>query len=372
MRKPTHSGSTSGEPGEKRSFPVLELRERDRRILKLVYEHRFLDTELLLRLLKVESGEGVEYAAGSDGKRRPTRYGFGEKALYKRLQLLTSLEYLQRRRLTEQLAGRGQGAARGVYGLGPKSIGEVSTLAGVAPEEIRRIVESNSVKGPFLQHALEVAKFRVILELACQESAGGVRLLFWEQGQVLQDWVKGEDEDGEEREFSVFPDAFFALEVQGKGRAHYFLEADRGTMPIVATRDRSDIRKKVLGYGLYRRYRRHSQRYQYRTLPDGTIVGLHVADRQRTPDSLRENTLEPIKSFTVLFVAPGATGGTLSLRGRVANILSALPTFGRHFSTSTLFWFASLDSFELDRPETIFAPVWLTPNPEKQYQSLIE
>ena len=47
-------------------------------------------------------------------------------------------------------------------------------------------------------------------------SEGKVHLLFWEQGQVLRDWVEGENEHGEYERFTVYPDAFFGLEVQGK------------------------------------------------------------------------------------------------------------------------------------------------------------
>lgn len=372
MSKPTQKGSGDSQPGRKRTFPAVELRDRDRRILELVYEHRFLDTELLLRLLKVEPLAEAEYGLGDDGKRRPQRYGFGQSALYKRLQLLTSAGYLEPHFASDQPFGRGHGSPRAIYGLGPRSAGEVSVFAGISKEEVRRIIEANKVKGPFLRHALETATFRVVLELACEQSGGRIRLIFWKQGQILQDWVTGEDNDGEERTYCIFPDAFFGLEVAGKGRAHYFLEVDRGTMPIVAKWRRSDIRKKVLGYYLYRRHQQHSQRYQYSILANGSIGELHVTLDERKPVPPRQGAFEPIKSFRVLFLAPGATKGTLTPRGRAANMLSALPTFGKDFATTTLFWFASLDSFELGRPDTVFESIWLTCNPNKQKQSLIE
>lgn len=372
MNKPTQNGRGYNQPGRKSTFPSITLRDRDRRILELVYEHRFLDTELLLYLLRVEPPAAVESEVGTDGKRRPRRYGFGQSALYKRLQLLTSVGYLKPHFASDQPFGRGYGSPRAIYGLGPRSAGEVSVFAGISKEEVRRIIEANKVKGPFLRHALETATFRVVLELACEQSDGRVRLLFWKQGQILQDWVTGEDSDGEERTYCVFPDAFFGLEVAGKGRAHYFLEVDRGTMPIVAKGSRSDIRKKVLGYYLYRRFQRHSYRYQYQLLSGGLVGGLHVSQDEPRPVPLKQGQFEPIKSFTVLFLAPGATKGALLPRGRAANMLSALPTFGKDFATSTLFWFASLDSFDLGRPETVFEPVWLTCNPNKQKQSLIE
>lgn len=356
----------------KGTFPGIRIGERDRNILQLVFEHRFLDTELLWYLTRQEPGRRTEYRVGADGKRRPSSYGFGMKALYKRLQQLSDARLLNRHYATDRPMGRGHGGPRAVYGLGPASSQLVAKANGVSIKEIKDIVSANRVKSPFLRHALEVARIRVLLELVCARSEGQIRIMFWEQGNVLQDWVTGEDESGYEVRYSVCPDAFFGLEVVGKGRAHYFLELDRGTMPVVATGNRSDIRKKVFGYAAYRKARRHSKRYRYRQLPDGTVVGLDVRQQEDRLWESDNKGIEPIKSFRVLFVAPGATGGQLTTRGRAANILAAFPSFGKQFATSTLFWFTSLDSFDLERPRSVFGNVWLTPNPEHGLKSLIE
>lgn len=345
---------------------ALTLRERDLQILHLVYEHRFLDMELLSAFVTT-AADGESQAPGADGKHRPRKYGFGEKALYKRLRQLSEAKYLQPHQAMARSMGRGFGGARIAYGLGRASAEIVAEAEGLTVAQVRETVEANKVKAPFIEHALHVARFRVILELACQQSEGKVRLMFWEQGNILQDWIWGEDWEGEERKFSVYPDAFFALAVAGKGRAHYFLEMDMGTMPIVRSGDASDIRKKVFGFAYYRKANRQATRYEYRCLPDGTVVGVELrrGDAPPLPD-------EKIKSFRVLFVAPGATSGRLEERGRVANILTAFPSFGKAFATTTLFWFASLDSFELTQPESMFGSVWLTPNPTHNLKSIVE
>jgi len=372
MKKPTRDNKGLHKPGKKRFFPKVALNDRDSKILQLVYEHRFLDTEILWYLLKGEPVDNVEYKIGKDGKRRPTHYGFGQKALYKRLQILTESKHLNRHYASDQPIGRGHGVPRAIYGLGIASASILTEIVGISTQEVRKIVDSNRVKSLFLRHALEVARFRALLELACRKSENRIHLLFWEQGQILQDWVSGEDEHGDERSFSIYPDAFFALEVEGKGRAHYFLEIDRGTMPITATGNRSDIRKKVFAYYLYRKHKKYSRRYRYRTQPDGTIVGLDITTNGRDRASLKQARFEPIRSFRVLFVAPGTSKAVLSMKGRIANIISAFPTFGKQFATTTLFWFSSFDLFSFEHPEIIFNRVWLTPNPEKQHRSLIE
>jgi hypothetical protein len=355
---------------KRRGSQALTLRDRDLRILHLIYQHRFLDMELLSAFV-TEERESESQAPGADGKRRPRRYGFGEKALYKRLRQLAEARYLEPHQALARPMGRGFGGARTAFGLGRASAEAVAAQQGVTIAQVGEIVEANRVKAPFIQHALAVARFRVVLELACQASDGRVRLLFWEQGNILQDWVWGEDWEGEERKFSVYPDAFFGIEVEGKGRAHYFVEMDMGTMPIIRSGDASDIRKKVFGFHQYRKAWKSQPRYHYRTVPHGTLIGVVPCGRGDAASSSHALD-QPIKSFRVLFVAPGASAGGVSEKGRIANILSAIPSFGKAIASSTLFWFASLDIFELKRPETLFERVWVTPNPEHERKSIIE
>jgi hypothetical protein len=94
MKDPTQKKRLSRYYPKKGAFPRFVIRDRDREIIKLVYNHRFLNTPLIASLLKITTPEKQEYKTGLDGKKRPTRYGFGEKALYKRLQQLFHEKYL--------------------------------------------------------------------------------------------------------------------------------------------------------------------------------------------------------------------------------------------------------------------------------------
>jgi len=373
MKKPHPKKRLSRYRPEKNAFPDLIIRDRDRLILHLVYEHRFLSGELIWHLLEV-AGEAhrTEYTTGEDGKKRPSQYGFGQQALSKRLKQLFNARFLDRHYIIDQPLGRGSGTPRAIYGLGPKSAKLLAEQTGVPAQEIRDIVEANKVKSPFLRHALEVATFRVILELACRRSQGRVRLIFWEQGQCLRDHIIGRNEKGEDERFTIYPDAFFALEVEGIGKANYFLEVDRGTMPIIAAGRRTDIRKKILGYRHFRNFIRENQRYYYRTTPDGQVVGLHVVDRESKSLMPQDSGFESIRGFTVLFLVPGSLESSKKVKGRIANILSAFPLFGKAFATSSLFWFAPFDAFQIDSPQSVFRRAWMIANPRKGLQSLIE
>jgi hypothetical protein len=99
----------------------------------------------------------------------------------------------------------------------------------------------------FIEHTLMVSDFMIALELDCRERAD-IRLLY---PQELPD-LNGRENSREpfrwtvdlpgKRRVGVVPDKVFALEVsQPDGRIermHYFLEADRGTMPV----ERRDLR----------------------------------------------------------------------------------------------------------------------------------
>jgi hypothetical protein len=351
---------------------TLRLDGRDYEIVRLVYEHRFLDTELLLRLLRVAVPETAAREIGRDGKHRPARYGFGQKALYRRLQILFHGRVLNRYYLSDEPVGRGYGGPRAIYGLGPRSAAVLAETHGVDPRNVSAIIESNKVKSPFLRHSLLTARFRVMLELGCALSNGNVKLLFWSQGQHLRDFVSGDDEHGVGQRFTVYPDALFALEIPGRKRANYVLEIDRGTEPLVAVGNRSDIRKKLLGYWHYRRSRRFVAHYRYELTPGGDVVGLSVLPSSARVPSVDDTNPALLHGFTVLFCAPGSVSESGSAGGRIANILALTSTLGHSAASSGLFWYAPLDRLDLEKPWSILQRVWITSNPKRGLQSLIE
>jgi len=351
----------------------LRLLEIDYEILRLIYEHRFLNTELIWHLIKSTALEKryLKAKAGKDGKERPSSYGFSLKALYKHLQRLYETKYLNRLYLTDLPIGGSYGAPRAVYGLGVKSAPVIAEIAGTTIQHVRNIVEANRLKSPFLRHALEIARFRATLELACRLSRDKIRPIFWEQGLGLRDYSEGKNEYSEIERFPVNPDAFFGIQVRGKGNASYFLEMDRGTMPIISKKDRPDIRKKTFGYMYYRKSGKYREKYYYGILPNGEPSGLHI--NQQDDAYIEQNEfLQPIKGFSVLFVVPGTLYKDKSVSGRIENILSTFPFFGKSFASTSLFWLTTQEAYDIENPESILGNIWITPNPDKPAQSLIE
>ncbi len=364
----------------------FEPNERHKQILLLVHEHRFLTTQLLWHLLRADEPEAqAQGDIGRDGKQRPSQYGFGQQALYKVLQKLREERYLRQHPLLDRLAGRGSGSESYVYGLGPKSARYLSDILGCPPRDIQEIVQANNVKSGFLRHSLEIARFRVTLERACRESDGAVRLIFWEQGMRLRDFIivrnpsheealalkeYGSDSYPEETRLSVCPDAMFALEVRDKGRVCYMLEMDRGTMPIRRKSDRSDIVKKLIAYRNYRKVNRQGRRYAYRVLADDHAVGLLVNTQPDVPAEDVPGVL-PLKGFNVLFVVPTGFDRSGRPEGRIANILSEMMQLGTDYATTSLFWFTSPLRYDVGEPATMFSRIWIAANPHHGVQSLI-
>jgi len=368
MAKPSPKKSRSRYRPEKKSFPDIIIKERDIEIMKFLFEHRFLDTELIWHLLESKTDCTEKSLIGKDGKKRPVKYGFGIKALYKRLQTLFHNKYVARHFITDEPLGRGTGSPRAIYGLGSASAKVLPDIVGFSPDRIRRIVEANKVKSPFLRHALDIARFRATLELACRESNGYIELICWKQGQELGDFVMGKNLDGRTIKFSVYPDAFFVLSVKDRGNSHFFLEVDRGSMPIIAKKDRPDISRKVLGYSYYRSSKKYTARYRYLKFKEyktDTILVLTGDTSNPAKNS------EPIKGFTVLFLVPGRLTESNKPEGRLKNILDRFPEFGKDIVTSSIFWFAPHNAFTVSRPASIFAKIWKIPNPIKEDQSLI-
>lgn len=312
----------------------LKLKERDYIIVKHIYEYRFLSGELLWYLLRIESqSASIMYSRAKDGKSRPKEYGFKLQALSKRLKQLYDAKYVERHYLTDQPYGRGYGSPRAIYGLGRHSAKPLYEIYQIPHHIVRKIVESNKVKSPYLRHALELATFRIILELACQQSKGKVVLLLWEEGISLKDYVYCVDDKSVKNRIIVCPDAFFGLEIHGIGKRHFFLEIDRGTEPIVSNANRSNIRRKLLGYQYYHKSKKILDKYDYR-----------------------------INGFQVLFVTTGNIESDNRQSGRIANILNELLNNTKLNSSKSLFLLTTPDLLYLDSPESVFEKIWISSN----------
>ena len=190
----------------------MRLTDRDRKIICLVHRHRFLRSNQIVALIDASPQQ-----------------------VLRRLKLLYHHGYLTRPRAQLEYYERG-GARPMVYGLGSKG--------GRLLERELGITVSGSEKGDdigqvFLEHAILVSDVMVSIELACRKS-GEVRLLYEDQLALHSErhpfqWRVKVREHGVT--LGVVPDRVFALEYADHAgqtqRVYFFLEADRGTMPVV-------------------------------------------------------------------------------------------------------------------------------------------
>jgi hypothetical protein len=198
----------------------IQLTERDREIIRLIHRYRFLRSPQILALMGDES-----------------------QHILRRLQLLYHHGYLERPRA--QLEYYHQGGSRHmVYGLGAKGTASLGT----GFRHLSWGEKNRSVGRMFLEHALLVSDIMVAIELACRKT-DGIRLL-------TEPSLTGKDDRPFQwrvnihgRRLGVVPDRVFALEFREQSgkydRAFFFLEADRGTMPV--------IRKNLLQTSFFRK-----------------------------------------------------------------------------------------------------------------------
>lgn len=235
--------------------PPLRLMPRDMEILRLVAEHRFLSSVHLHQWI-----------------------GGSRQNLLRRLQLLFHHGYLERPAAQLDYFHR-SGSRPMVYGLDRRGAGRLRRDLNISFDRLDWAGRSRSVGRLFLDHSLMVADFVTRLELACRRS-GDLRL-------VLLDGLIPPEAASERRrtwQWSVTvsskarvglaPDRVFSLRRtnfgDSSGHEVYFLEADRGTMPIVRSNSRqSSIAKKFLAYEATWSQRLHVKRYgitRFRTL----------------------------------------------------------------------------------------------------------
>jgi hypothetical protein len=193
----------------------MRLTKRDLEILRCFRRYRFLRSDHLTSLLP-----------GS------------KQQLLRRLQLLFHHGYLERPRC--QIDYYRSGSRRITYGFGNKG---ASVLARESALPFRRFdwQWKNRVTRFFLEHALLVSDILVAVELACR-ARPEIKLILPDE---MPRWKVALNRVSK---VGVVPDAAFALESNGK-RCWFFVEADRGTMPIQRRNLRqSSFQRKLLAY----------------------------------------------------------------------------------------------------------------------------
>jgi len=202
----------------------------------------------------------------------------------------------------------------------------------------------------FLNHGLMVSRMHFMVEMACKKSGGVVALEAWRQGgqvaghKVDVQKVKVSRQGGEffwqevheTERLPVEPDALFTLRfadrAEGHHLTHYCYEADRGSMVM------TDMLKKFRGYYQFiKKQQKHREAF-----------GVHPirAVLVETTDEARGKKLMELVGHP-LVAGPGKRAGLF------------------WFSISPLFTDPAADSpipSYLDRPQSIFEPIWALPD----------
>ena len=213
---------------------VFRITLRDLEILRLVGEHRFLSSAHLHLWL-----------------------GGSRQNLLRRLQRLFHHGYLDRPKTQLDYFHAG-GSKPMVYGLGRRGAGRLRRDLDIPFSRLEWAGRPQSVGRQFLDHALMVSDALTALELACRK-CGAWRLVLLD-GLVCEPtrvssrraWQWSVSVAPGQR-VGVVPDRVFALEPttpdsQGE-RLVFFLEADRGTMPITRSSLRlSSVDRKLRAY----------------------------------------------------------------------------------------------------------------------------
>jgi Replication-relaxation len=217
-----------------RDVPRIELTERDKETLLLVHRHRFLRSSHLVQLLP--------------GSRQQ---------ILRRLQRLYHHGFLERPRAQIEYFGR-NGSRAIAYGLGNKGAAWLKHNLNLPSNRMDWGGRNRSAGRLFLDHALLISDVMVALELACRRH-GKVRLLT-DDALPLPDSLRARFGPLQWRvsvnhrtKLGVIPDRVFGLEIQERAgrpkRAFFFLEADRGTMPVERqTLAISSVYRKMLAY----------------------------------------------------------------------------------------------------------------------------
>lgn len=204
----------------------FQLTDRDMEIIRALYRHRFLRSSHICVL-----------TPGST------------QQILRRLKLLYHHGYVARPRAQIDYYHHG-GASEMVYCLGGHGASLLKTEFGDMFRVVAWDEDDNADRRVFLKHALLVSDIMVSIELACRQN--GVRLL------TEQDLAKSNRPfrwkmNVQGQRFSVAPDRVFALESTGAGgdvrRSYFFLEADRGTMPVTRkTLSQTSFFRKLVAY----------------------------------------------------------------------------------------------------------------------------
>jgi hypothetical protein len=275
---------------------TLALKERHYLILEAVGNYKYLTNELgaalLMRLVQPPKVKG-----------KPT----GE-VIRRAMTELFNYGYLARPMIQVQFRQAQRGSHKMVYTLTPKGKAALELQDPNASQFF--VAPSRRATTPAMLHTLMIARFRATLAALTHNHPDHYQISQWQQGQHLKSTVTVEG-----RKTPVVPDGFMTIKLlsqpTGKQQTHFFLEADRSTMPL------KRFKRKLLAYQTYHETSEHTRQHK-------------------------------IKGFRVLTI-------TLSpeRRDNLRNLAAGL-------GMASAFYFACEKDFDPFKPETILKPIWVT------------
>jgi Replication-relaxation len=205
----------------------FDLTQRDRDIIRQVNRHRFLRSSHIVALV-----------------------GGSSQQVLRRLQLLYHHRYLERPRCQLDFYYK-TGSQPIAYGLGDRGA-YLLRESGVDFPHPRSSEKNSAVTRPYLEHALSVSDVMVALELSCRKH-GHALFVAKDEFPTPQDGMELPSRWSVEVRpgltLGLIPDRVFALDTPDSGRACFFVEADRGTMPVVRTDlFQTSMYRKLLAY----------------------------------------------------------------------------------------------------------------------------
>lgn len=225
----------------------MQMTARDLEILSCVAKHRFLRSSQIIAL-----------AGGSSHQ------------VLRRLQLLYHHGYVDRPLAQIDYYHRGGGSQEMIYGLASRGAGRLRRDLDIPFSRMDWSGRNKRAGRLFLEHTLMVSDIMVSLELACRRTPG-IRFLTADDIALPSTVQKSREpfhwhvNVSTRHRVGVIPDAVFGLEYaglpEGRNRAWFFLEADRGTMPVLRqSLDQTSFFRKMLAYEATWTQRLHSTR----------------------------------------------------------------------------------------------------------------
>jgi hypothetical protein len=219
-------------------IPAFRLTDRDREVLKLLYEYRFLTAEMIDNLLPpplltprqeavVRRLRIAQESKLSDGGGLERPQAGARRVILHRLMVLYHNGYIQRIKLSdnEPIA----------YALGNKGADVLTLYQGIDRQKIDWTSKNREAGEFYVRHGLMVSCFRHALAFALRD-APDIRLDFWQPGGAFKVSVQYPEaihtREGTRTQMvkgTVIPDGYFALR-KGEALSYFCLEADRSKM----------------------------------------------------------------------------------------------------------------------------------------------